>query len=146
VPLISHRLPHLLPARTLARLLTSTYAAAANVDEDEAHDRLTQALRSATLVEQLQGGLSRALEERRGPRTSVDKLLDAISAGLTGRGGRVRALPSSPGVAAVVVRIDLELGLSPEPMRAMLATDRGAAALDAGLAALGAHVVKELLR
>jgi len=49
-------------------------------------------------------------------------------------------------IAAVVVRIHLEIGLAPEPMRAMLATPRGAAALEQGLTRLGGHLVKELLR
>ena len=141
----SPRVPHLFPPRTLARLLTPTYAQAADVDVDEAHERLTLAFASAALVADLQRGISAALEEAQGPRTSSDKLLDRLSARL-GQGGRVRAAASSAGLAAVLVRIHLELGLAPEQMRATLATPRGAAALDDGLRALGAHVVKELLR
>jgi hypothetical protein len=142
----SPRVAHLFPARTLARLLTPTYASAMSVDDEEAHERLTQALRSAALVSDLQRGLARAVEERRGPRTREDKLLDSVSAGLEKRGGNVRAAPSTPGVAAVMVRVNLEIGLAPEPMRATLAEGRGAAVLEEGLLALGSQLVKDLLR
>lgn len=142
----SPRIPHLFPPRTLATLLTTTYAAAANVDDDEAHARLTQALGSTQLVDGLHGGISRALEAKRGPRTSPDKLLDSVSAGIAKRRGNVRPAASTPELAAVLVRIHLEIGLAPEPMRATLASGPGAMALERGFTALGAHLVKELLR
>jgi hypothetical protein len=44
------------------------------------------------------------------------------------------------------VRLDLEIGLAPEAMRSTLATPRGSALLEEGLRALGAHVVKDLLK
>lgn len=142
----SPRVPHLFPPRTLARLLLATYAEAVGVDEDEAYDRLTRALAAPALVQQLQGGISAALVARQGPRTPADRLLDRISAALEKRGGRVRAAPATPGLSAVVVRIHVELGLAPEPMRATLASPRGAAAVEQGLAEVGTHLVKELLR
>ncbi len=144
--LFSPRVPHLFPPRTLATLLTTTYAAAANVDEDEAHDRLTRALGSSALVSQIHEGVSRALAARCGPRTSPDKLLDSVSKGLARRGGNVRPAPASPGLAAVLVRIHLEIGLAPDAMRATLATPRGAAALEQGMTELGTHLVQSLLR
>jgi hypothetical protein len=117
-----------------------------NVDEEEAHERLVQALEVPAVVEDLQRGISAALERKQGPRTSADKILDKLSAGVAKRGGNVRAATSTPGIAAVLVRVNLEIGLAPEPMRATLATPRGAAALEEGLEALGAHLVKELTR
>lgn len=142
----SSRVPHLFPKKALARLLAPTYAAGMNVDEEEAHERLSQAVEAPGLVDDLLRGISAALEQKRGPRTPADRLLDKVSAGIAKRGGNVRAAPSTPGIAAVLVRINLEIGLAPEPMRATLATPRGAAALEEGLAALGAHLVKELTR
>ena len=144
--LFSPRIPHLFPPRTLATLLTSTYAEVANVDDDEAHDRLTQALGSQSLVDGLHAGISKALEEKRGPRTTPDKLLDSVSTGIAKRRGNLRPASSTPELAAVLVRIDLELGLAPEPMRDTLSSGPGAAALARGYAALGTHLVKELLR
>lgn len=142
----SPRVPHLFPKKALARLVAPTYAAAMNVDDEEAHERLARAVEAPGVVDDLLRGISAALEEKQGPRTPADKLLDKISAGIAKRGGNVRAAPSTPGIAAVLVRINLEIGLAPEPMRATLATPRGAAALEEGLAALGAHLVKELTR
>jgi hypothetical protein len=143
--LFSPRLPHILPPRKLARLLAPTYAAAVGVDEDEAGERLGEALASRGLADDVYRGLSRALADRQGPRTPADRLLDRLSAGLEARAGRVRAA-STPGLPAVLVRVNLELGLAPDGMRATLSSPRGAAALEEGLRALGAHLVKELLR
>jgi hypothetical protein len=142
----SPRIPHLFPRKTLARLLTPTYAAGMSVDEEEAHERLLQALDAPGVVEDLHRGISAALARKQGPRTPADKLLDRVSKAIDRHGGHVRPAESSAGVAAVLVRLNLELGLAPEPMRATLATPRGAAALEEGLATLGAHLVKELLR
>ncbi len=144
--LFSPRIPHLFPRKTLARIVAPTYAAGMDVDEEEAHERLLQALEAPGVVEDLQRGISAALERKQGLRTPADKLLDKLSAGIAKRGGNVRAAEATPAIAAVLVRLNLEIGLAPEPLRATLQTPRGAAALNDGLAALGAHLVKELLR
>jgi hypothetical protein len=146
VTTFSPRVPHLFPKKTLARVLTPTYAAAMSVDDEEAHERLLQALDARGVVEDLQRGIGAALEAKRGPRTPEDKLLDKLSAGIEKRSGLVKAAEATPAVSAVLVLLNLELGLAPEPMRATLATPRGAAALEEGLKALGSHVVKELLK
>ena len=144
--LFSPRVPHLFPRKTLARILTSTYADAMSVDEDESRERLLRALDAPGVVNDLHRGISAALKKKQGPRTPADQLLDRLSKGIEKHGGHVRPAESTPGIAAVLVRINLELGLAPEPMRATLATPRGAAALEEGLVALGTHLVKELLR
>jgi len=145
VTLFSPRLPHLFPRATLARLVAPTYALGLGVDEEEAYGRLEAALAAPEVRDLLLGGLSAALEARQGPRTTSDQLLDRLSARL-GKSRRVRAAKPTPATAAVLVRLNLELGLAPEPMRATLATGRGALALEEGLAELGRHLVKELLR
>jgi len=144
VTLFSPRVPHLFPKKTLARIVAPTYAAGMNVDEEEAHDRLVQALEAPGLVADLQRGISAALEAKQGPRTTADRVLDKLSKGVEKHGGHVRPAEATAAISAVLVRINLEIGLAPEPMRATLATGRGAAALEHGLAALGAHLVKEL--
>jgi hypothetical protein len=98
------------------------------------------------VLDDLYAGLSAALRDVQGPRTAEDALLDRLSAGVQARRGRIRAAPDSPGLAAVLVRIDLEIGIAPEPMRATLSTPRGRAMLEEGLAALGRHLIKELLK
>ncbi len=142
----SRRLPHVVTRADLAVLLAPTYAAALSVDEEEAHERIALALDHAEVLDELYRGLSGALADAKGPRTSEDALIDRLSAGLQARRARVRAAPATPAISAVLVRLNLEIGIAPEPMRATLATDKGRALLDAGLRALGAHLVKELVR
>jgi len=144
--LFSRRLPHVVTRADLVIVLTPTYAAARGVDDEEAAERLARALACHGVLDDLYGGLSAGLRDVQGPRTSDDDLLDRLSAGVQGRRGRVRAAPDSAALAAVLVRLDLEIGVAPEPMRATLATPRGRAALEEGLAALGRHLVKELLK
>jgi hypothetical protein len=142
----SRRLPHVLPARDVVRLLVPTYAAARGVDEEEAADRLSRALGVPGALEDVYAGISAALRDAQGPRTSEDQLVDKLSAGVVARRGRAKAAAATPAVSAALVRLDLETGLAPEAMRATLATPRGKALLDEGLRALGAHLVKDLLR
>jgi len=146
VPLFSRRLPAVVTRADLAWLLTPTYADSMSVDEEEAHDRLQRALGHAALVDDLYWGISEALPAKQGARTTEDQLMDKLSKGLGARRGKVKALASDPAVAAVLVRINVELGLASEQMRATLETDRGRAMLDAGLRKLGVHLVGELLR
>ncbi len=116
------------------------------MDEEEAHGRLVQALSAPSLVEGLHRGISAALEAKRGPRTEPDKLLDKLSAAIEKRSGRLRPAPSSPGLSALLVWVNLELRIAPEGMRATLESERGAAVLEQGLRTFGDHVVKELVK
>jgi hypothetical protein len=142
----SRRIPHILPRTELAVLLAPTYATALSVDEEEARERLEQALQQPELLRDLHAALAAAVVQEKGPRTTEDGVVDKLSAGLQARRARVRAAPAGPGLSALLVRINLELGLAPEPMRATLASDKGRALLAAGLRELAGHLVKELLR
>lgn len=142
----SPRLPHVLTPRDLVVLLAPTYAAARGVDEDEASERLRRALAAPAALDDLYRGISAALAEAKGPRTSEDALVDKLSAGVVARRARAKPLKADAAVSAVLVRLDLEAGLVPEAMRETLATPRAQALLEAGLRALGAHLVKGLLR
>ena len=144
--LFSRRLPHVLPPKELVRLLAPTYASARGVDEEEAAERLTRALAAPAALDAVYGGLTEALRAAQGPRTSEDQLVDRLSAGVVARRGRARAAPGTAAISAALVRLDLEIGLAPDAMRDTLASPRGKALLDEGLRALGAHVVKDLLR
>lgn len=141
---VSRRLPHVLTRADLALALAPTYARAMNVDDDEAHERLVRALEQPGVADDLYRGVSAALAEARGPRTTEDALVDRLSAGVQARRGRVRPAPVGPALSAVLVRLNLEIGLAPEPMRATLETEKGRALLEEGLRALGAHLVREL--
>lgn len=144
--LFSRRLPHVLTRSDLVMVLAPTYAKARGVDEEEASERLGRALAVPAALDDVYRGISAALAEAKGPRTSEDALVDKLSAGVVARRARAKPAEATPAISAALVRLDLELGLAPDAMRAMLASPRGAALLEDGLRALGAHVVKDLLR
>jgi hypothetical protein len=146
MPLFSRRLPHVLPRAELARALAATYAKAAQVDPEEAEDRLLRALAVQRIADEIYGGLSDALAAAKGARTTDDELMDKLSAGVQKRGRRVRAAELTPAVSAALVSINLELGYAPEMMRNALRGEKGSALLQEGLRALGAHLVRELVR
>jgi len=144
--LFSRRLPHVLTRADLARILAPTYASARGVDEEEALERLGRALAVPAALDDVYGGISDALRAAQGPRTSEDALVDKLSAGVVARRSRAKAAEATPAISAALVRLDVEIGLAPDAMRDMLATPRGRALLDEGLRALGAHLVKDLLK
>ena len=142
----SRRLPAVLPRRDLAALLAPTYEAARGVDLEEATERLERALAVPSALDDVYLGLSAALRDAQGPRTDEDALMDRLSAGVQARRFRAKAAAGTPAISAALVRLDLEIGIAPESMRETLAAGRGRALLDEGMRALGAHLVKELLR
>lgn len=144
--LFSRRLPHVVTRADLVRLVAPTYAAAMSVDDEEAHERLARALDRPGVADDLYAGLSAGLEAVKGARTTEDELMDKLSRRLQARGGKVKPAPDHPAISAVLVRINLELGLAPEPLRATLETPRGRAVLEQGLAGLGSHIVQALLK
>ncbi len=144
--LFSRRLPHVITRSDLSRALAPTYAKAAQVDAEEAEDRLLRAFANQRVLDEVYGGLSAALVETQGPRTTEDELVDKLSAGVQARRGRVRAAELTPAVSAVLVLVNVELGQAPEMMRDTLKGGKGKALLQEGLKALGAHLVRELIR
>ena|SRR5512147_2385803 len=143
---VSRRLPHVLTRADLAQLVAPSYAESLGVDEEEARERVARALERPGVADDLYRGISAALAEARGPRTSEDALLDKLSAGVEQHRARARAAPATPALAAVMVRLNLEIGLAPESMRATLEAGKGRAILEEGLRALGAHLVRHLLK
>ncbi len=116
------------------------------MDAEEAEDRLLRAFANQRVLDEVYGGLSAALAEMKGPRTTEDELVDKLSTGVQARRGRVRAAELTPAVSAVLVLVNVELGQAPEMMRNTLQGGKGKALLQEGLKALGAHLVKELIR
>jgi hypothetical protein len=146
VTLFSRRLPHVITRADLCRVLLDTYVDAMAVDDEEALERLDRALGRPEVLEGFYRGISTALEGVQGARTSEDQLMDKLGKAVQKRRGRVKVAPAHPAISAVLVRVNLELGLAPEQMRATLATEKGRALLEDGLARLGKHVVAELLK
>ena len=144
--MFSRRLPHVVTRKDLALLIAPTYAASASVDFDEAHERMERVVGSQRIVDRLYAGLSAALAQRKGPRTTEDAVIDDLSAGMQKRRSRVKAAHLTPAVSAVMVLLNLELGYAPEMMRGALENAKGKALLDEGLTALGAHLASELIK
>jgi len=144
--MFSRRLPHVVTRKDLALLIAPTYAASANVDFDEAHERMERAVESDGVSGHLYAGLSAALHERKGSRTTEDALIDELSAGVQKRRSRVKAAALTPALSAVMVMLNVELGYAPEMMRGALENPKGKALLEDGLRALGTHLLKELIK
>ena len=144
--MISRRLTHVLTRKDLALVLAPTYAASASVDFDEAQERMERAVGNQRVVDLLYQGLSAALADATGPRITEDEMIDRLSAGVQKRRSRVRAAQLTPAVSAVMVMLNLELGYAPEMMRGALENPKGQALLNDGLQAIGAHLLKELIK
>jgi len=144
--LFSKRLPHVVTRKDLALLVAPTYAALASVDFEEAQERIERALGSQRIADEVYAGLSAALVDFKGPRTSDDDLIDKLSAGVLKRRSRVKAAALTPEISAAMVLLNLELGYAPEMMRGALENPKGRALLTSGLKALGAHLLKELIK
>ncbi|HET7785530.1 MAG TPA: hypothetical protein VFL36_06130 [Myxococcales bacterium] len=144
--MFSRRLLHVVTRKDLALLLAPTYAQSANVDFDEAHERMERAVGVQRVVDALYRGLSDALHARQGPRTGEDELIDKLSAGVQKRRSRVKAAALTPAISAVMVMLNLELGYAPEMMRNALAEPRGRKLLEDGLAGLGEHLLDQLIK
>jgi hypothetical protein len=142
----SRRLTHVVTRKDLALIVAPTYASAANVDFDEAHERMERAVGTQRIVDALYQGLSDALYEKQGARTSEDELIDKLSEGIQKRRSRVKAAPLTPAISAAMVMLNLELGYAPEMMRNALSEPKGQKLLQDGLKQLGAHVIKELTK
>jgi hypothetical protein len=144
--LFSKRLPHVVTRKDLALLLAPTYAAAAEVDFEEAHERMGRAMGTQSVADALYQGLSEALFERKGLRTTEDELIDGLSAGVQKRRSRIKAVEVTPAISAVMVMLNLELGYAPEMMRGTLASPKGAQMLRQGLRELGEKLLLQLVK
>ncbi|MGE5048757.1 MAG: hypothetical protein ACM3PC_09330 [Deltaproteobacteria bacterium] len=144
--MFSRRLLHVVTRKDLALLLAPTYAQSASVDFDEAHERMERAVGTQRIVDALYQGLSDALYARQGARTGEDELIDKLSAGVQKRRSKVKAAQLTPAISAVMVMLNLDLGYAPEMMRNALAEPKGQKLLQEGLAKLGEHLLKELIK
>ena len=143
--LFSRRLPHVVTRKDLALIVAPTYAAAAEVDFEEAHERMERAVAEQSIADSLYEGLSQALFDVQG-RKAEDEMIDVLSAGVQKRRSRVKAAEVTPAISAVMVMLNLELGYAPEMMRGTLASPKGAEMLNKGLRDLGAHLLRQLVK
>jgi hypothetical protein len=143
---LARRIPHVFPRTDLAYLLAPTYADSLSVDEDIAQERLERALVNPEVLAGIHAAIAAALEDTRGPRTDPDAQVDRISKRLQTRRSKVKAAPSTPAVSAVMVWLNLAIGMAPESMRDTLGSGKGAAMLATGLREVAASLLKDLSR
>jgi hypothetical protein len=142
----ARRIPHVFPRTELAWLLAPTYADGLAVDEEIAVERLGRALADPATLARIHEAIALVLEEARGPRTDPDAQVDRISKRLSTRRSRVKPAASTPAVSAVMIWLNLAIGMAPESMRDTLASGKGAAMLATGLREVAASLVKDLSR
>ncbi|MFH1812521.1 MAG: hypothetical protein ABIJ09_27560 [Pseudomonadota bacterium] len=138
-------LPRVLLRVDLAQLLAPTYAREDDVSEELAHERMTELLKIPSLTDKIYSAVAAALDSAQGARTE-DALLDAVARAVPRRCKDVQAAPRGPALSALTVLFNLELGLSPERLRASLESDRGQELVEQGFRALGQDLVRQLLR
>lgn len=142
--LFSDRLPAVLTRADLAHLLTPTFARETGASEELALDRMKRAVEVWHIADSLYGAVSEALTAAQGSR-SVDEVIDKLSRAVARKRDSLKAAPKGPALAAFMVLVNLELGLSKEEMRAMLESDMGRELLEQGYRALGEYLVDQLV-
>jgi hypothetical protein len=138
------RLPHVLTTADLVDLLTPTYARENGVSDELAHERMAQVLKSAGFTNRIYEAISSALAATQESRTQ-DAVVDALSKAVPKHRNKMPPAASSSGLSAVTVSLNIEIGLAPLNLRQTLESERGRELLDQGFAALGKHLVRELV-
>jgi len=139
------RLAHLATRAVVVAKLWPTFAAAHEMDEEEAEARLTSALQGQLLDELL----AHAWEAMRqsAPRADESALLEKVAQTLSDRprrAGRTAKLNSA--WSAFLLLADLQAGTASETARRALETEQGRKTALEGLAEAGRHLAAELTR
>jgi hypothetical protein len=139
------RLGHLATRAVVAAKLTPTYARAHHLDDEEAAQRLSLALRGSLLPSLLEA----TWEALRGKARRLDDegLLEKVATTLRERPlrpGRVAEL--TPAWSAFLVLADLEAGTASEAARRVMAAPEGRQRAREGLTEVGRFLAAELTR
>ena len=139
------RLAHLATRAVVVARLTPTYAQAHRLDEAEAAQRLTQALRGGLLTSLLEETWSALCGSTK--RLKEEGLLEKIATTLKDRPLRPgRVAESSPAWSAFLVLADLEAGLASDAARRVLESAEGQLRSRQGVAEVGRFLAAELTR
>jgi len=142
--LFSPRLPHVLTIADLTDLMTPTYARENGVSDELSHERMARILKNKGFADRIYEAISTALSAVKEPKTE-DAIVDALAKAVAKRRNKVSAVSPSSGLSAVTVSFNIQLDLAPLSLRDTLESERGRKLLDQGFAALGKHLVRELL-
>lgn len=139
------RLAHLATRAVVVAKLWPTFAAAHNLDEEEAEARLTTALQGQLLDELLAHAWEAMRQKAR--RADESALLEKVAQTLSDRPrrpGRTAKLNSA--WSAFLLLADLQAGTASEAARRALETEQGRKTALEGLAEAGHHLAAELTR
>lgn len=139
------RLGHLATRAVLLAKLIPLYAAAHQIDDDEARDRLEIALQPK-LIEDI---LAHTWTALLGGTKKLDEngLLEKVSRSLGDRPLRAgRVIEMTPSLSAFMVIVDLAAGTASDAVRHVMESEDGKRRANAGLADAGKFLAAELLR
>ena len=139
------RLAHLATRAVVVAKLWPTFAAAHEMDEEEAEARLTSALQGQ-LLDELLAHAWEAMRQK-APRGEESALLEKVAQTLSDRprrAGRTAKLNSA--WSAFLLLADLQAGTASEAARRALETEQGRKTALEGLAEAGRHLAAELTR
>jgi hypothetical protein len=142
------RFQGLVTRSVLAEMLSQTYAAAKNIDPNEAYGRLDEALKDLKLIEGLQQAIWAAAvgtKPKLGDSELVDLLAKRLDKAKRFKAFKPKRTESGP-IAAWTVLVDAGSGYSSGEARDLLYTDEGEKLLATGFKLLGAHLAAEMLR
>jgi hypothetical protein len=139
------RLGHLATRPVVVAKLIPTFARAHQLDEAEAHQRLTRAL-AGRLWEDLLAAAWEAMQ-RRVKRLDEERLLEKVATTLKDRPMRPgKAVEPTPAWSAFLMMLDLEIGTAGDAARRVMETEQGRKMMAAGLAEAGAFLASELTK
>lgn len=139
------RLAHLATRAVVVAKLAPSYAAAHQLDDEEAAQRLQLALQGA-LLQQL---LASTWEAMKGKTKRLDEagLLEKVAGTLKDRPQRPgRLATEGPAWNAFLILLDLEAGTASDAARRVMDTEQGRKMAEAGLAEGGRFLAAELTR
>ncbi|MCA9550878.1 MAG: hypothetical protein KC933_12665 [Myxococcales bacterium] len=144
----SPRFLSLVTRSALPELVAPTYAKLKNLDPNEAYQRLEQALRDLSLLDQIQQATWRAAEaEKAGMDEAalVEHIAKRLAKNKKFKAAPMKSVDEGEWVA-LSVALDAGAGVASGEARDLLDSPGGQALLRKGMARLGAHLAKELLR
>lgn len=129
----------------LAEMLAPTYAAARNIDLNEAYTRLEEAFGLLQLIEGVQRGFWRALCEDE--RLSEAEIVDRVGKRMAKRQRYSAFKPTRKDegpMAALTILMDEGAGVSSGEAYELLESEEGQRMLESGFVALGRHLAKQV--
>jgi hypothetical protein len=139
------RLAHLATRPVVVAKFTPTYALAHQIDDEEARERLDQALVGALLEDLLAATWTALAGSTR--RLNEEGLLEKVARSLQDRPLRPgRSVEITGGLSAFFLRVDLAVGTASDAAARVLESEEGRKRVQLGIAEAGGFLARELTR